>query len=249
MTCTDKPWQYGIRSPDPTKAGQRIYGGFITVRTPPILPEDLDCLIAIWASVSSKKWFYQTSLGYTKEWGWHISAGACRDSVSHPQLPNECGCACPPFKVNGVQFKPKPNTVYELGIRFIPQGNGRNKVYLYFVDWSTATLYNIFVLEDDTDVSTSVGGILEAYTIDEKELLKLGDDNAFKIENANWLIEPWTSTRWPNAYAYEGINGKRYYNVPEKIWKNIQIKLIKPGKMYIGYKVGGKHYSNNEKVW
>lgn len=102
-------------------------------------------------------------------------------------------------------------TVYELGIRLIPQNNGTNKVYLYFVDWSTATLYNIYVLEDDTDVATPVGGILEAYTINEQELLALGDGNAFKIEDANWLIEPWTSTRWPNAYAYEGINGNSYY--------------------------------------
>ncbi|WP_261310591.1 hypothetical protein [Saccharolobus shibatae] len=57
------------------------------------------------------------------------------------------------------------------------------------------SLYNIYVLEDDTDVATPVGGILEAYTIDEQELLALGDENAFKIEDANWLIEPWTSTR------------------------------------------------------
>ncbi len=195
----------------------KIYGGFIVVRTPSKLPEDLECLIAIWASVSSKKWFYQTSLGYTKKWGWHILAGACSRydlRIPHPDLP--CGCACPPFKINGVQFKPKPNTVYELGIRFVPQSNGKNKVYLYFVDWGTATLYNIYVLEDDSDVATPVGGILEAYTVNEENLIKLGDKNAFKIESANWLIEPWTSIRWPNARAYEGINGKSYCNVPEK---------------------------------
>ncbi|GEM_PF-604078 len=242
MACTDKPWQYGIRSPNPTDIGQKIYGGFITVRTPPFLPKDLECLIVIWASVSSKKYFYQTSLGYHPDWKWHISAGS-----NNPQL--SCDLHCGPFKVGGSQFVPKPDSVYELGIRFIPQSNGKNKVYLYFVDWSTATLYNIFVLEDDTDVASSVGGILEAYTVNEEELLKLGGNNAFKIENANWLIEPWASIRWPNAYAYEGINNDDYYDVPEEIWKNIQIKLISPGKVYIGYKVGGKHYSNNEKIW
>jgi len=157
--------------------------------------------------------------------------------------------ACPPFKINGVEFRPKPDTVYELGIRLKPQNNGTNKVYLYFVDWSTATLYNIYVLEDDTDVATPVGGLLEAYTINEQELLALGDGNAFKIEDANWLIEPWTSTRWPNAYAYEGINGNSYYNVPKSILENMRIKLIIPGKLYMGYKIGGNHYSNGEKIW
>ncbi|WP_461863175.1 hypothetical protein [Thermococcus sp.] len=229
--------------------GQKIYGGFISVRTPPTLPDDLNCLIAIWVSLSSRKegsssdkYFYQTSLGYTKEWGWHISAGS-----TNPQL--SCNLHCGPFKIDGIQFKPKPNTVYELGVRFIPQSNGKNKVYLYFVDWSTSTLYNIFVLEDEDNPGSPVGGMLEAYTVDENELLKLGNNNAFKIENANWLIEPWTSTMWPHAYAYEGIDGENYYNVPDNIWRNIQIKLLNPGKLYTGYKVGGKHYSNNERIW
>jgi len=140
-------------------------------------------------------------------------------------------------------------TVYELGIRLIPQNNGTNKVYLYFVYWSTATLYNTYVLEDNTDVAPPVGGILEAYTINEQELLALGDGNAFEIEDASWLIEPWTSTRWPNAYAYEGINGNSYYNVAKSIWENMRIKLIIPGKLYMGYKIGGNHYSNGEKIW
>ncbi len=47
MTCTDKSWQYGIRSPNPIEDGQKIYGGFIVVRTPPSLPEDLECLIVM----------------------------------------------------------------------------------------------------------------------------------------------------------------------------------------------------------
>jgi len=123
-------------------------------------------------------------LGYHPDWKWHISAGS-----TNPQL--SCDLACGPFKVGGEQFKPKPNTVYEIGIRFIPQNDGTNKVYLYFVDWSTATLYNIFVLEDNTNVTSPVGGILEAYTVNKDELLKLGNNNAFKIEHANWLIEPW----------------------------------------------------------
>lgn len=136
--CTTKPWQYGIRSPEPRKVGKRIYSGFITVRTPSILPEDLDCLIAIWVSVFSRKegsdkdkYFYQTSLGFRKDVGWHVSAGS-----TNPQL--SCNLHCGPFRVNGAQFKPKPNTVYELGVRFIPQDSGKNKVYLYFAGWSTA---------------------------------------------------------------------------------------------------------------
>jgi len=54
---------------------------------------------------------------------------------------------------------------------------------------------------------------------------------------------------WPHGYAYEGRNNSTYYDVPDEIWKNIQINLISPGKAYIGYKVGGKHYSNNEQIW
>ncbi|MEJ2781132.1 hypothetical protein WIW89_09645 [Stygiolobus sp. CP850M] len=61
-----------------------------------------------------------------------------------------------------------------------------------------------------------MGGILEACNINEQELLALGDGNVFKVEDANWLIEPWTSTRWLNVYAYEGINGNGYYNVPKE---------------------------------
>lgn len=29
----------------------------------------------------------------------------------------------------------------------------------------------------------------------------------------------------------------------------MQIKLISPGKLYMGYKIGGNHYSNGEKIW
>lgn len=96
MACTDKPWQYGISS-NPIEAGQKIYGGFITVRTPPFLPEDLECLIVIWASVSSEKYFYQTSLGYHPDWKWHISAGS-----NNPQL--FCNLHCEPFKVGGKHY-------------------------------------------------------------------------------------------------------------------------------------------------
>jgi len=243
MLCTDKPWQYGIKSPRPSEVGKKIYGVFIIVRTPPKLPEDLNCLFVIWPALYSKNWFYQTSLGYHPKWGWHVSAGS-----TNPQLP--CNLHCEPFKVGGVQFKPKPNTVYELGIRFIPQNNGKNKVYLYFVDWSTATLYNIFVLEDtEIDLTQPVYGVIEAYTADEHELLKLGGDNAFKIEAANWLIEPWISETWPHAYGYDPPSNENYYRLPEAIRRNIQIRLISPGKLYIGYKVGGKHYNDGEKIW
>ena len=67
----------------------------------------------------STKSFYQTSLGYHPNWKWHISAG-----TTNPQL--SCDFACTPFKINDFEFKPKPNTVYELGIRLIPQNDGTN---------------------------------------------------------------------------------------------------------------------------
>ncbi|WP_218777999.1 hypothetical protein [Thermococcus litoralis] len=234
MPCTDRPWQYGIRSPNPS---DKIYGGFIQVKTPPILPEDLNCLIVIWASLStSSGHFYQTSLGFHPDWGWHISAGS-----TNPQL--ECDLACPPFKLNGQIFRPKPNTVYELGIRIIPQ-DSTNKVHLYFVDLSTNMLYDIYVLDDSGNVSTPIGGILEAYTVDPSELSKLGGNNAFRIVNANWLIEPWTSTRWPHGYVYEA-KGNGYETTPE----DIQIKLLSSGELYIGYKVGGEHYPSDYQLW
>lgn len=122
-------------------------------------------------------------------------------------------------------------------------------IFILLIGVQQLSIIYIYVLENDTDVATPMGGILEAYTINEQELLALGDGNAFKIEDANWLIEPWTSTRWPNAYAYEGINGNSYYNVLKNIWENMQIKLISPGKLYMGYKIGGNHYSNGEKIW
>ncbi len=96
-------------------------------------------------------------------------------------------------------------------------------IFILLIGVQQLSIIYIYVLENDTDVATPMGGILEAYTINEQELLALGDGNAFKIEDANWLIEPWTSTRWPNAYAYEGINGNSYYNVLKNIWENMQI--------------------------
>lgn len=240
MKCTDKPWQYGIQSPNPLSIGQRVYGASILVRTPPKLPEDLECLVVIWPSISSR-YFYQTSLGYHPEWGWHISAGS-----TNPRLP--CDLSCPPFRIGGEQFKPKPNTLYELGIRFVPQYNGIYTVYLYFIDWITGTLYNVFTLEDSSLPSTSAGGVLEAYTINEKEFRKLEGNNAFIIEKANLFITPWKQILWPNSYGYEARGGE-FYNVPDSIWNKIQIKLIMPGSVYLGYEVGGRHYRHGERIW
>jgi len=105
------------------------------------------------------------------------------------------------------------------------------------------------LLEDDSNVDTPVGGILEAYTINESELLKLGDGNAFKMEVANLLIEPWASITWSHAYGHEARNGNGYCNVPDKIWNDLQTKLIQPRKAYIGYEVGGRRYTYGEKIW
>lgn len=249
--CAGTPWQYGVRSPDPRRSGQKIYGGFITVRTPPSLPS-LDCLTVIWVSVSSKKWFYQTSLGYHPSWGWHVSAGACCcnedlcDSNSHPQLPANCGCACPPLKLNGVKFTPKPNSLYDLGVRFVPQENGINKVYLYLFDHETSTRYNIYILEDEDDASTPVGGILESYSTDKNELSKLDSRNPLMIQNVSWFTEEWGQILWPHAFVYEGGD---YKNVPEDVWDNIEIKPFLPGRLYIGYKVDGTHYPTNYQLW
>ncbi len=157
-------------------------------------------------------YFYQTSLGgFHPDWGgWHISAGS-----TNPQL--ECDLACPPFKLNGQIFRPKPNTVYELGVRLIPQAS-TNKVHLYFVDFSTNMLYNIHVLDDSGNVSTPIGGILEAYTVNPSKLSELGGSNAFRIVNANWLIEPWASTRWPHGDVYEA-KGDGYETTPPKTFR------------------------------
>ena len=56
------PWTYGVSSPNPKDYDIDIYGEFVLVRASSQLPE-LNCLVVIWASVSSDKWFYQTSLG------------------------------------------------------------------------------------------------------------------------------------------------------------------------------------------
>ncbi|BCU71048.1 hypothetical protein KN1_23450 [Stygiolobus caldivivus] len=74
--CSDKPWQYGIRSPNPSHVTQKIYNFFIIARTPLSLPEDLQCPIDIWTSISSKGYFYQTSLGYHQGLKQYVSAGS-----------------------------------------------------------------------------------------------------------------------------------------------------------------------------
>ncbi|GAB6135437.1 hypothetical protein JCM16307_09860 [Thermococcus prieurii] len=117
-------------------------------------------------------------------------------------------------------------------------------MHLYFVDWSTHTLYDIFILKDSGEVSTPIGGILEAYTTNPSELDKLGGSNAFRIINTNWLIEPWVSTCWPHGYVYEA-KGSGYETTPN----GIQIKLLGPGNMYIGYDIGGQHYPNDYRLW
>ncbi len=114
----DCPWTYGIIGPNPKDYGISIYGGFILVRTPPALPK-LNHLVVIWTSVSSDKWFYQTSLGYYKDYGWHVSAGACSAKnfnyliqIFHAVVP------VPPFEIDDKVFRPQPDHIYEIGIRF-----------------------------------------------------------------------------------------------------------------------------------
>jgi len=109
----------------------------------------------------------------------------------------------------------------------------------------TNILYNIFVLNDANPPQTQVECILKAFTTEESELIKIGNDNAFKIETTNWLIEPWVSERWPHAMAY----GPEPLEEVKDIKDHLHIKLIPPGKFYIGYDVGGKHYENGESLW
>ncbi|MCE4615396.1 MAG: hypothetical protein F7B60_07715 [Desulfurococcales archaeon] len=242
-SASDCPWTYGVRSPDPRKYGIDIYGGFIVVRTPLVLPK-LDHLVVVWASVSSDEYFYQTSLGYHAEWGWRISAGSCsrENGGPHPNLP--CDCGCPPFKVDDKIFKPQHNHVYELGIRFIPKQGSGYRVFLYFVDYSTNILYNIYTLNDSSKPSTPVGGMMESDTTDTSDLIKVGNNNAFKIETTNWLLEPWVSERWPHGKVYADFKENE-----KDIEERIQIKLLSPGKFYIGYDIGGTHYKKEAQLW
>ncbi len=243
VMCTPCSWQYGIESPQPNKT---IYGGFIIVKTPKEL-KNLDCLVVIWSSLTtSSGYFYQVSLGYHPKWGWHVSAGS-----TNPQL--FCGLACGPFAVNNELFRPKPDSLYELGIRLIPKGN-TNEVWLYVVDWQTKILYTIFKLTDSGTVATPIGGILESYTKSEEALSEIGGDNAFQIVTANWLLTPWSSELWPHGYVYgptpqtctptnNGFSG--YEGVPSFI----QLNPLKPGNVIIGANVGGQQYGNGYELW
>ena len=61
MLYLECSWIYGVESPRIAEAGKPVYGGFIRVKTPSKLPEDLECLIALWVSLSTEKYFYQTT--------------------------------------------------------------------------------------------------------------------------------------------------------------------------------------------
>ncbi|BCU68060.1 hypothetical protein HS7_14970 [Sulfolobales archaeon HS-7] len=242
--CSPCSWQYGMMSPTPPK---RNFGGFIRVKMPPTLPSDLPCLYVIWSSLSTTTgYFYQTSLGYHPSWGWHVSAGSTNPILA-------CGLACGPFGVNNGLFRPQPNNIYELGIRFIPNG-GTNDVYLYVVDWETNDIYNIFKLTDSGVPNTPIGGVLESYSIGEQELESLGGTNSFEVVNANWLLKPWESETWSHGYVYgptqqtctlteTGYQG--YEGTPSQI----TMLPLGAGRIKIGYQAGGKQYASGYQLW
>lgn len=245
MSCSPCSWQYGVQSPNPSGT---LFGGFIRVKMPSNLP-NLKCLYVIFASVSSKNYFYQTSLGYSPSYGWHVSAGS-----TNPQL--NCDLACPPFQVNGQVFRPQPNNIYEIGINFAPQPNGVYKVYLYFVDVASSISYNIYTLDDSSPMSTPVGEILESYDINSQDLCSVGNDNSFEIVNTNWLIQPYESTRWPHGYVYgpttqtcQCINNlcQGYQAVPSAI--TINLVDVNGARIKIGYLVEGSQYPSGYQLW
>ncbi len=77
-----------------------------------------------------------------------------------------------------------------LELDLIPKQGGGYKVFLYFVDYSTNIIYNVYILSDDSKPATPVGGMSESDTINSNDLLKVGNNNAFKVETTNWLLEP-----------------------------------------------------------
>ena len=195
-------------------------------------------------------------LAYTKENKWHFSAGS-----TNPNLP--CGVSCPPFEA----IKPKPNSIYELGIKVVLQYS-TYKVRMYIVDLNTNIIYTIYEVEDPNFINPNdrIGCLMEARTIEESELSKIGNNNAFRIINTNWFIANLnTSTQWPHAYVRdeyarciklystsrcichleEGGKYKGYVITP----RGIEIRVISPGDLYIGCKVGGSHYIDEAQLW
>jgi len=195
-------------------------------------------------------------LAYTKENKWHFSAGS-----TNPNLP--CGVSCPPFEA----IKPKPNSIYELGIKVVPQ-DSTYKMRMYIVDLNTNIIYTIYEVEDLNFINPNdrIGCLMEARTIEESELSKIGNNNAFRIINTNWFIANLnTSTQWPHAYVRdeyarciklystsrcichleEGGKYKGYVITP----RGIEIRVISPGDLYIGCKVGGSHYIDEAQLW
>ncbi|MFP3202322.1 MAG: hypothetical protein RXR43_08795 [Sulfolobus sp.] len=125
--------------------------------------------------VNGFNWLFLSSvIRLSPEWDWHISAGS-----TNPQL--YCGLSCGPFAVNNQLFSPKPDSLYELGIRLIPMEGGVNEVWLYVVDWETKILYPIFKMSDLGYVANSIGGILEGFTKDESLLENIGGSIALFI--------------------------------------------------------------------
>jgi len=244
LACSNCSWQYGVQSPSPSGT---LYGGFVRVKMPSSLPS-LNCLYVIWASVSSANYFYQTSLGYSPSYGWHISAGSTNPGVA-------CDLACPPFQVGGSTFRPQPGKTYEIGIRFVPQTGGSYQVHLYFVDVSSGTLYDIYVVTDSGTMTTPVGGILESYDIDNSDLNKLGNGNCLEVVNANWLTAPYVSAQWPHGYVYGPTtqtckqNPDGSYSGYQAVPGGITINKIASGDFKIGYQVGGSQYQSGYQLW
>jgi hypothetical protein len=249
--CSNCSWQYGVRSPDPSGL---LYGGLIQVKMPSNLP-NLKCSYVIFASVSSgNNYFYQTSLGFTTAYGWHVSAG-----TNNPQL--SCDLACPPFKLRGNVFRPQAGKPYELGIRFVPQ-NGGYEVRLYFVDLSSLTFYDIYKVTDTSSMATPVGAILESWNIDGSDLNNVGGSNCFEVVNANWLIEPWISRQWPNGLVHGPTTQTCQWDSQYNSWvgfqavpKNqltgdsVKINKISAGDFKIGWNVGGDQYQDGYTLW
>jgi hypothetical protein len=240
MTCASCSWQYGIRSPNPSGT---LYGGFIKVLLPPSLPT-LQCLYGIFASLStSTGYFYQTFLGYSPSNGWHISAGSTNPNLG-------CDLTCPPYPNSQNPYRPQAGSSFELGIRIVPQGGGSNTVHLYFVG---SSLVDIYTLTDNGNMSTPIGGILESYDVDNNDLNKMGGNNAFKITNANWLTQPYTSTRWTHGYVKGATPQTCSANPPYTGYTatpaGIQIYQISADNLKIGYQVGGQQYADGYTLW
>lgn len=224
-------WQYGIKSSGNSGV---IYGGMIQVKLPSTLPTLPNCptLYGIFASISTTNYFYQTFLGYVKQFNrWVVSAGSTNPNCA-------CDLGCGPYPNNNNPFAPQTGHTYELGSRIVTPN-----VICYFVDVNTSTLYNIYVLPDNGSMSGAVGGILESDDQNSSDLALVGGTNSLEIVNANWFTQPYTSIQWTRALTYETTSNLA---VPS----TETMKKIAAGDVKIGYQIsGGQHYNNGDQVW